>query len=235
MRSPIDKQKKVLEFKGQAQMFVFGIQDGLISILGLMAGVFGALDNRSTMIITGLAGAIAAALSMGTGALLGTEAERDLLSAELQSIKSTLNDTYYYAQDGIMKELVGMGLKKSDAFKIVKLLSQEDETFFSQYRSLVLELPNVEEISPIKDAIVMFIAFILGAFFPIFPYTVIDGVWAYYTSIAVTSFILFLLGYIKGYLSKQNALLSGLKFFTIAVGSGIISEFIGGILGTIIS
>lgn len=226
----IDDKKRTLELKGQAQMFVFGMEDGLISILGLIAGVYGAVDDRAVVLIAGITGAIAAAFSMAAGALLGSEAERDLLLAEIESTKNEVEAQPYIAQEGIMEELQEMGLDKSDAFRVVRDISDKEEVLFGHFKGLVLKLPSVEDSSPIQDAGVMFAAFVLGALFPILPYVLIDGSLAYVVSVILSSSVLFSLGAMKGWLSRKSILVSGLKFLAVALVAGIGSEFIGSLI-----
>ena len=67
-------QRRGLERKVRAREFVFGIQDGL-STLGLLSGVSAATQNRSVVLITGIAAAITGGVSMATGSYLSARTE----------------------------------------------------------------------------------------------------------------------------------------------------------------
>ncbi|MFV2014050.1 MAG: VIT1/CCC1 transporter family protein [Candidatus Heimdallarchaeota archaeon] len=217
-----------IELKSQTRDFVFGIQDGLISILGLITGVYGAFgDQPKIVIVTGITGAIAAALSMAAGSLLSAEAERDLLLAEIEEAKLDFDEEPYIAQQSVMIELQELGLDKPTSYKVVKLLSDKEETLFQNFRSLVLDLPGIEDSNPYKNAIVMFGAFLLGAMFPIIPFLITDGQNAFILALVFTGLALFTMGLLKGYFAKGSMLKSGLKFFLIAVIAGFLSELIG--------
>jgi VIT1/CCC1 family predicted Fe2+/Mn2+ transporter len=224
----VERQKRRIEFKGQTRDFVFGIQDGLISILGLITGVFGAYGNQPTIVVvTGITGAIAAALSMAAGSLLSAEAERDILLAEIEQAKEEFDDEIYIAQESLMNELVNQGMEKPDAYNVVKQLSKKEETLFSNFRGLVLDLPSLEDENPYLNAGVMFFAFIIGALFPIVPFLFSEGQPAFIAAISSTGVALFTVGALKGKFSRTSILRSGVKFFVVAVIAGFLSEFIG--------
>jgi vacuolar iron transporter family protein len=62
---------------------IYGVNDGLGSIFGIVSGVSGAtLGNSHFVLIAGLAGMVASALSMGSGAYLATKSEREIFEAE---------------------------------------------------------------------------------------------------------------------------------------------------------
>ncbi len=63
---------------------IYGVNDGLGSIFGIVSGVSGAtLGNSKWVLLSGIAGMIASALSMGSGAYLASKSEREIYEAEL--------------------------------------------------------------------------------------------------------------------------------------------------------
>src|SRR5205823_9470356 len=72
---------------------IYGVNDGLGAIFGIVSGVSGAtLGNSKFVLLAGLAGMIASALSMGSGAFLAAKSEREIFEAELHHERQTLND-----------------------------------------------------------------------------------------------------------------------------------------------
>lgn len=227
----VRKRQKRINLKGKTRDFVFGIQDGLISILGLITGVYGAFgDQPKVVVVTGITGAIAAALSMAAGSLLSAEAERDLLLAEISDARSDFESEPYIAQQSLVVEMEEAGLDKPTSYKVVQLLSKKEDTLFQNFRSMVLDLPGIEDANPITNALVMFFAFILGALFPIVPFLITEGNTAFIWALISTGTALFGMGVIKGYFSKGSMIKSGLKFFVIAVVAGVLSEIIGSLV-----
>ncbi len=233
---PVEKSKARIEIKGKTRDLVFGMQDGLISILGLVAGVYGAYaDHGLVVVITGVTGAIAAAISMAVGSLLSSEAERDLLIAEIEEARKLFEEKPYLAQESLLHKFIDAGLDKPSAYTAVKTLSQNEDVLFDNFRNSILDLPAVEKENPYINATVMFFAFILGSLFPILPFIFLTGQTAYYTALISTGSALFTLGTLKGYFANENALKSGLKFFIIAVIAGVSSEFAGTVVGDLLT
>jgi len=65
---------------GQA---IYGANDGLGAVFGIVSGVAGATGGSHVVLISGLAGMLASALSMGSGAYLATKSEREIYEAEM--------------------------------------------------------------------------------------------------------------------------------------------------------
>ena len=63
----IQQKKQVIESRSRIREFVFGIQDGLISTVGLLAGVQGATENNIVVIVTGFTAMFSGAISMAAG------------------------------------------------------------------------------------------------------------------------------------------------------------------------
>jgi VIT1/CCC1 family predicted Fe2+/Mn2+ transporter len=76
-------QKRALERKVRAREFVFGIQDGLLSTIGLLSGVSAATENRAIVLLTGIAAAITGGVSMATGSYLAARTEEEIFQKEL--------------------------------------------------------------------------------------------------------------------------------------------------------
>jgi VIT1/CCC1 family predicted Fe2+/Mn2+ transporter len=66
----IEQRKAVIESRARIREFVFGVQDGLISTVGLLAGIQGATESNAVVIITGLTAMFAGAISMAAGSYL---------------------------------------------------------------------------------------------------------------------------------------------------------------------
>ena len=81
--SALSGKKRELERKIRVREFVFGVQDGLISTVGLLSGISAATDSRALVVLTGLAAAVTGGISMATGSYLSSSTERDLFEKEL--------------------------------------------------------------------------------------------------------------------------------------------------------
>ena len=80
----IEQKKELIESQARIREFVFGIQDGLMSTLGLLTGVQGVTESTAVVIITGLTAMFSGAISMAAGSYLSSSAEKDIFDKELR-------------------------------------------------------------------------------------------------------------------------------------------------------
>lgn len=224
---PIERKKEVIEGRARIRELVFGIQDGLISTVGLLAGVQGATESNAVVIIAGLTGMFAGAISMAAGSYLSSSAEKEIFDKELREAEKLAESQPYVAAEGLMRALNEEGLGKEQSYRVVKLLFREEKTFLRTFQEKVFGLGAAEINRPLQAALVMGLSFIVGAAIPLLPYLIGTGFLALFTSIALASATLFSVGVFKGYLAAKSLVLSGIQFFLIAVGAAVSGYLIG--------
>lgn len=223
----IERKKEVIESRARIREFVFGIQDGLISTVGLLAGVQSATENNAVVLLTGMTSMFAGAISMAAGSYLSSSAEKEIFDKEIKEAEDLAEKEPYLAAEGLLKALSQEGLKKEQGYRIVKLLAQEEKVFLRTFQEKVFGLGAAEINRPLQASLVMGASFVVGALIPLLPYLVLDGMMALYFSIALAAVTLFSVGVFKGHLAARALLLSGLEFFFIAVGAALLGYLIG--------
>lgn len=223
----IEQKKEVIESRARIREFVFGIQDGLISTVGLLAGVQSATESNAVVILTGMTSMFAGAISMAAGSYLSSSAEKEIFDKELREAEELAEKEPYLAAEGLLQALSQEGLKKEQGYRIVKLLAQEEKVFLRTFQEKVFGLGAAEINRPVQAALVMGVSFAVGALIPLLPYLVWVGVKALYLSIALAAVTLFSVGVFKGYLAATSLLVSGWEFFLIAVGAAGLGYLIG--------
>jgi VIT1/CCC1 family predicted Fe2+/Mn2+ transporter len=223
----IQRKKRVIESRSRIREFVFGIQDGLISTVGLLAGVQGATENNIVVIVTGLTAMFSGAISMAAGSYLSSAAQKDIFDKELADAEELAEREPYVAAEGLLNALEQEGLTKEHSYRMVKVLLQEQNVFLRTFQEKVFGLGSAEVNQPIAAALVMGLSFVVGAFVPISPYIFFTGAPALYLSGLVGGITLFGVGAFKGRLAGQSLFLSGSKFFLIAVTAAGLGYLIG--------
>ena len=223
----IQQKKEVIEGRARIREFVFGIQDGLISTVGLLAGVQSATENNAVVILTGLTAMFAGAISMAAGSYLSSSAEKEIFDKEIREAGQLAEREPYLAAEGLLRALSEEGLKKEQSYRIVKLLAQEEKVFLRTFQEKVFGLGTAEINRPLQAALVMGFSFVVGAVIPLLPYLILAGMKALYLSITLAAATLFSVGVFKGRLAARSLLLSGLEFFLIAVGAALLGYLIG--------
>jgi vacuolar iron transporter family protein len=223
----IEQKKEVIESRARIREFVFGVQDGLISTVGLLAGIQGATESTAVVIITGLTAMFSGAISMAAGSYLSSSAEKEIFDKELREAEMLAEQEPYLAAEGLLKALNQEGLPREQGYSIVKLLLRQQEVFLRTFQEKVFGLGSARINRPLQAALVMAASFIMGALIPIVPYLVLKGTAALYLSIALSALTLFAVGVFKGRLAGKSQLRSGVQFFAIAVSAALLGYLIG--------
>ncbi len=215
---------------GRLREVVFGAQDGLLSTVALVTSLAVAFESQTTVVVAGLAGALPGMISMATGALLGSRAERDVQRAEIEREARELD-----ANPGEeLAELVILfqreGRTYHEARQMADEISQDRDLWLKTLVEKELGISTEETASPVKDALVMGLAFITGAAIPLVPHFFLTGNTAIGVSVGGTLAGLFALGLLKGRLVERSPLLQGLEI----LGIGAISAAVGYALGELI-
>ena len=123
---------------------IYGVNDGLGSIFGIVSGVSGAtLGNSHFVLIAGVAGMVASAFSMGSGAYLAAKSEREIFEAEFARERDALEDNEAEAREVLSLSYQIRGLPEEDAERFVDHLARDKEQFI---RALARErLKTTEE------------------------------------------------------------------------------------------
>ena len=226
----IDRERWRVARLGRLREVVFGAQDGLLSTVALVTGVAVAVENQTTVLVAGLAAALPGMLSMATGAFLGSRAEQDVQRSEIEREAQELEDNP--AEE--LAELVVLyqreGKTYQEARRLADEISQDKDLWLRTLVEKELGISPDDTTNPLKDALTMGVAFILGAIVPIMPHFFLEGGPAITISIAAALTGLFILGVGKGRLVQRSPFLQGMEILII----GAISAAVGFGLGDLI-
>jgi VIT1/CCC1 family predicted Fe2+/Mn2+ transporter len=220
-------QKRALERKIRAREFVFGIQDGLLSTVGLLSGVSAATGDRAVVLLTGIAAAITGGVSMATGSYLAARTEKDIFDKELLDQERLATAQPYLAQEALLDSLVAEGLDRPSAYRVVQIFSRHRDLLLRTVQEKVLGLGSADISHPVKAGTVMFLSFVIGAAVPLTPLVLLGGRLALPLSWALSIAVLLGVGILKGILTSRPRLRSGLEFAAVALGSALVGWLVG--------
>jgi VIT1/CCC1 family predicted Fe2+/Mn2+ transporter len=223
----IVSQRRALERKVRAREFVFGIQDGLLSTVGLLSGVSAATQNRAVLLITGVAAAITGGVSMATGSYLASRTEKEIFEKELLDQERLAIAQPHLAQEALLESLVDEGLDRPSAYRVVQLFSRHRELLLRTVQEKVLGLGKADISQPVKAGLVMFLSFVIGAAIPLAPLMLVTGRLALPLSWTLSVGVLLCVGVLKGVLTGRPLFRSGLEFAAVALGSALVGWLVG--------
>jgi len=224
-------KKEALQRRIRARELVFGIQDGLLSTVGLLSGVSVATQDRTVIAITGVAAGVTGGLSMATGSYLAARTEREIFEREFRDQERLAASEPYLAQEALLESLTADGLDRPSAYRVVSTLSRREDILLRTVQEKVLGLSAVDLSQPLKAGVVMFASFVIGALIPVVPFLVGLGRGALPASWGLSVATLLGVGVFKGVLTRQPLVRSGVEFAAIALGSAVVGWGIGRAIG----
>jgi len=215
---------------------IYGVNDGLGAIFGIVSGVSGAtLGNSKWVLLSGLAGMIASALSMGSGAFLAAKSEREIYQAELAREREAIEMNGAEARELLSLYYQVKGIPEEDADHIVEELARNPEQML---RALTFERLNSTEDAlrnPWTSAVSGGLSTAIGAFIPVIPFFFLSGYTAVVVSAAVSLLAHFGVGAAKSLITVRSWWSSGFEMTAVGAVEGIVTYAIGlglGHLGT---
>ena len=213
--------------RGQIREIVFGAQDGLLSTLALVTGVRGADAVRATILVAGLAGALAGTISMALGAYIAAKSQREVFDYELAQEREQLRRRPNVERIELAEIFMNEGLSRSAATRVAEAISESEPVMLKTMAEKELGIRFEAHGSPIQDSAIMGGAFALGAALPILPYALVSPSAALYLSVVVTLGALFLLGVAKARLSDASWWRSGLEIAGLAGAAALLAYVVG--------
>jgi len=216
MAHPVEEKRKKSRRGGRVREFVFGIQDGLISTVGLLAGMQAAGSSRFVILMAGTAAICSGAFSMSAGAYLSSKAEKEISITNWRRRRSSSSRSRTWRR-GPARSAAPRGLAREACYRIVKIMHEQKSVFVSTFQEKVLGLGSADVNNPVKGALVMALSFIVGGVLPLVPFAFMPLQWALVAAVLATGAVLFGVGMFKGRLAGQSMGRSGLEFFAIAL------------------
>jgi VIT1/CCC1 family predicted Fe2+/Mn2+ transporter len=215
---------------------IYGINDGLGSIFGIVSGVSGAtLGNSKYVLLAGMAGMIASALSMGSGAYLAAKSEREIYEAEVAREREAMEMNGAEAREMLSLYYQVKGLPMEDSDRVAEHLSHDPEQFL---RVLTAERLNSTEEAlrqPLTSAFSSALSTAVGAFVPVVPFFFMSGYSAVIVSASISLAAHFAVGAAKSLITVRSWWASGLEMTVVGAVEGAVTYVIGiglGKLGT---
>jgi VIT1/CCC1 family predicted Fe2+/Mn2+ transporter len=211
---------------------VLGINDGLVSMFLLIAGVVGAGLDAKTVLITGVAGAIAGAVSMGTGEYLATKSQEEVLASELRLEEIHIEHFRNLEVAQLYSMFRAIGISEEDLAETVKAFSRDDKVLLNAMKALEFGVVDSERRSPMKAMITSSTLFLAGSVPSVVPFIFLSRsapalAWA--TGLAAIG--LFAVGVVKTFVTRTNPIVAGVENLVIAGLGGTAAFFIGRLVG----
>jgi VIT1/CCC1 family predicted Fe2+/Mn2+ transporter len=211
---------------GFLRSIVYGFNDGLTANFGLVAGVIGADVAPHIVIISGVAGAIADALSMGASGYLAAKSEAEVQAHQIDMERHEMRLMPDLEEDELAVIYEAKGLPPETARATAKAMMRDPAQALD---AMVREELNIHpaELAPLKDGLVTGTATAIGAFIPIVPFVLMDHGPAIWTSLTLSMLAHFAIGGARSLFTGRGVWASGRDMFVVGFGVAAAGYIIG--------
>ncbi|MBU3687456.1 MAG: rubrerythrin family protein [Mycobacterium sp.] len=215
---------------GSFRAAVFGANDGLVSNLALILGVSASGVPNHAVLVTGLAGLLAGALSMGAGEYVSVSSQRELLEASAPSpdVGAALNRLDFDANElQLVYRARGMTAAEAAAHAEQVLRGSREH-----HRGAADADRHAAIGTGFKAALSSFLFFAVGALVPVLPYLFgLSGTTAEVVAALLVGLVLLVTGIIVGLLSGAPPLRRALRQLAIGYGAAAVTYLLGLLVG----
>ncbi len=213
---------------------IYGANDGLGAIFGIVAGVAGYTHGASHLIaVSGLAGMLASALSMGSGAYLAAKAEGEVHQAEIAREKREMEESPAEEREELALFYQLKGLSEEEARELVDRLAKNPDAMLKTLVQEELGLTEDSAPNPLVSAASSSLATAIGAIVPVIPFFFLQGTAAILVAAIISLVAHFVVGALKTKVTARNWFASGMEMTIVGAIEGAITYGLGLLLAGI--
>lgn len=210
----------------------FGLNDGVVSIFALLAGLVGAGQSSDTILITLLAASVAGALSMAAGEYVSNKSEAEFYKHEIEQERLEIELCPHIEKEELRLMYRRKGFEGELLEEIVDRITANRELWVREMVMDELGVADVEQDGGFKTSLVILFAFLGGAAFPTIPYLLagpmnLETKATFIAATCVTVVGLFGAGAMKKFVTGVNWLKSGGEMLLVGFFAYLVSYLIG--------
>ncbi|HEY3249055.1 MAG TPA: VIT1/CCC1 transporter family protein [bacterium] len=205
---------------------VYGFNDGLTANFGLVMGVLGASVPHHIILVSGVAGLFADALSMGSSGFLAAKSEREVYEHEIAVEREELRLMPDLEETELALLYETRGLDAREARRAAAQVMENPDRALREKTQLELGIAEAT-MSPLREGWITGLATAVGAFIPVFPFIIMRGPAAIWTAFSISMLSHFGVGAARSIFTGRGAFRSGLDMFIVGLGIAGIGYLVG--------
>ncbi len=230
LRRHITEEREASDLLGEIREALFGMQDGIVSTLAIVTAVGAATGDRFSVLIAGIASALAGVFSMAAGEYLSSKSQREIYEAQIEGEREEVEQRPDESEAEVAFMLREEGLPEEAAKRIAAEIARYPNVLLKTMVEKELGIAVDEGHGALHGAVVMGASFGVAALVPVIPYLVAPIALAPWISVALCAATLFFFGVVKSRWTKRNALRSGLEVLALAAMAGAAGYLFGSLL-----
>lgn len=211
---------------------VLGGNDGLVSNFSLVMGIAGATSSQTGVLLAGLAGLLAGALSMALGEWISVKSSQELYENQMQLEMDEIETNPEGEERELALIYLSKGIKESQAKEMAKeIMLSKDKAHEVLIKEELGINPEDLKGSAMEAAITSFILFSVGAVIPVIPFFFLQGIKAILLSSLLSACGLFLIGAAITLFTGKSVWFSGFRQVLFGLLAAAITFGIGKLIG----
>jgi VIT1/CCC1 family predicted Fe2+/Mn2+ transporter len=210
---------------------VFGMEDGTVSIFGLVFGLANTANNSHSVLLGGATGAAAAAVSMMAGTYLDVQSTKAKAQSEIDREKQEIQNKPKEEEKEIRNRLQGAKFSDQEINQIVSVLKGKPGAMLKFESAYELQIGQAMNENAIVQSIWMFLADLIAASIPVIPFAFFSLGTARIWSLIITGALVLVLGVARALITKSNVMATVIETLLIAGAAGAVGVLIGKLIG----
>ena len=211
---------------------IYGVNDGLSAIFGIVSGIAGVTDvaggaSTKFVLLSGFAGLIASAVSMGSSGYLAAKSQREVYEGEMQRERKEMEENPDEEREELSLIYQLRGLSEEEADELARKLSERPEEFLEVMGAEELGLSEKSFPSPFRSLASGGLSTLVGAFIPLIPFFFLTGLSAVIVSFVVSIIAHFLVGAAKSIVTVRTWWRSGFEMMIVGVIVAVVTYGLG--------
>jgi len=221
------------ESGGFLRNVVYGFNDGLTANFGLVAGVIGAAVSAHVVLISGVAGLFADALSMGASGFLAAKSEQEVYAHEIamEQEEITLMPEVETEELALIYETKGIEADRARA--LAAQVMRDPARALEESVREELKIGEARS-TPLREGWVTGTATAVGAFIPVAPFLFLSGRSAVWVAFAVAMVSHFAVGAARSFFTGRGIFRSGIDMFVVGVGVAAVGYVVGSVIAKLL-
>ncbi|MDQ6816267.1 MAG: VIT1/CCC1 transporter family protein [Actinomycetota bacterium] len=205
---------------------IYGANDGLAAVFGIVAGVSGATGGSKSVLTAGLAGAIASALSMATGAFLAERSEAEVAAANIERERQEIAQHPEEEREELSLFYELKGIDEQTADELAERMSRHPDAMLQALAAEEFGSRGTDS-DPAQAALAAGISTGLGAIIPVIPFMITTGTTAIIAAAGLSLVAHFLVGAAKSLVTLRTWWAAGLEMTLAGVIVGGATYLVG--------
>ncbi|CAN5140128.1 VIT1/CCC1 transporter family protein [soil metagenome] len=227
LREHIRQERREADLLGEIREALFGMQDGIVSTLAVVSAVGAATGDRFSVLVAGIASALAGIFSMAAGEYLSSKSQREIYVAQIAGEREEVVDRPEEAEAEVAYMLEQEGLPEAAAKRVASELARHPPVLLKTMVEKELGIVVDEGRSPLHGAVVMGLAFGAAAIVPVLPYLLAPISIAPWISGVLCAAVMFGMGVVKARWTRRKPIASGLEVLALAAFAGLAGYLFG--------